>query len=305
MAKQLTSYFISLVQDACLKAFWRKNTLASFLRNNHISDKFINPLFCGETKAKVLSSIFDSLSRNQTEQHQMVIINIARELSAMESFPDLQGWEESKSKIDVATKAVAALRIQYEKLCATFVDTGDAEARRLAKEKRDNSASYETRFSEFSERLNRIAANAGRQNAGYDFEKWLYDFSVFNDLEVRKPYRDPTGRQIDGALTIGGETMLVEAKCTTVLTNVRDIDSFRAKIETKADNTLGLMVSMAGFQPGAIQAASQGRTPFILVDGQHLFNIVMTRRMTFVELIERIKRHAAQTGCPYLPTGDF
>ena len=186
-----------------------------------------------------------------------------------------------------------------------IISTGDEELRRKAKEKRDACASFENQFQAFSEKLTKLANESGQQSAGYEFEKWIYDFSAFNDIEVRSPYKDSSGRQIDGALTIDGDTMLIEAKCTKDPISAEYIDSFRAKIQTKADNTLGLMISMAGYNPGAIQAASEGRTPFVLIDGGHLFNIVMTHRASFKELISRIKRYAAQTGCPYLPVTDF
>ena len=305
MAKQLTNYFISLVRIACGKVFWYKKALASFLRQYHIDERDISPLFQGKTKAEVLADIFDKLAYDQTAKTQSIILDMAKDLSSMKSFPDLELHEDSKKLISEAKKATAALREQYEKLEASYVDTGDEETRRKARERRNACVSYEEQFKIFSDRLNKIVANCGHQETGYEFEQWLYDFSIFNDLDARKPYKDPTGRQIDGSLTICGDTMLVEAKCTASPIGVTDIDSFRAKIETKADNTLGLMVSMSGFQPGAIQAASQGRTPFILIDGRHLFNIVMTRRATFAELIERIKRNAAQTGCPYLPLENF
>lgn len=305
MAKKLTSYFISLVREACLRAFWKKKSLDSFLRQNHISAKALEPLFQDKTKAEFLSDIFDKLSINQDTRKQSVILNIARELSAMDSFPDLYGYEDTAQKIIMAKNAVDILRENLKKLEVTYINTGDEELRRKAKEKRDACSSYESQFKEFEKRLIKISQEAGQQSAGYEFETWIYDFSVFNDIEVRLPYKDPSGRQIDGAMTIDGDTMLIEAKCTAQPINVDAIDSFRSKIQTKADNTLGLMISLNGYNQGAIQEASQGRTPLVLIDGTHLFNIVMTQRASFKEVIARIKRHAAQTGCPYLSSTDF
>ena len=305
MEKHLSNFFISLVRVACGKAFWYKKSLASFLRQYHIAEGYISPLFQGKTKAEVLADIFDRLACNQTTKSQAIILDMAKDLSSMKSFPDLELHEDSKKLISEANRATAALREQYEKLEASYVDTGDEETRRKARERRNASVSYEEQFKTFSDRLNKIAANAGQQEAGYDFEQWIYDFFVFNDIDARKPFKGIDGRQVDGAITLNGDTMLVEAKCTAQKTTVTDIDSFHVKIETKADNTLGLMISMVGYDNSAIAAASHGRTPFILIDGGHLFNLVMTRRLTFAELIERVKRHAAQTGSPYLPLKDF
>ncbi|GAG16223.1 unnamed protein product, partial [marine sediment metagenome] len=38
MSKKLTPNFIQLTQDACLKAFWRKRALRTFLKQHGISD---------------------------------------------------------------------------------------------------------------------------------------------------------------------------------------------------------------------------------------------------------------------------
>ncbi len=305
MSKQLTSYFVSLVQDACLKAFWRKRTLAGFLKKNHIADRFVDPLFNGSTKAEVLSDIFERLLQSQDSKSQNVIIEIAKELVAMRTFPDLGGWEDAQIKIASARQAVSELRVEYEKLELNFIDTGDKEKREVAKLKREKIACYEAKFNDFKNRLHDLAQRVGEQGAGYDFEKWIYEFASFNDIVSRPPYKDKNNRQIDGALQIESDSIILEAKCTLYLTPVTEIDSFRAKINTKADNTLGMMVSMSGYEPSAIDAASEARSPVILIDGNHLFNIVMTRQMSFKELICRVKRNAAQTGRAYLPVSDF
>lgn len=305
MEKQLTAYFISLVQDACLKAFWRKRSLAAFLRRNHINADFVDPLYGGATKAEVLANIFERLLQSQNSKHQAAVIAIARELVAMESFPDLERWEDSHVKIEAAKQAVSRLRVEYQKLEVCFIDTGDAQKRKVAKQQREKMLLYEQRMNGFAEKLAKLAKRVGEQKAGYDFEDWIYEFASFNDLQARRPYKDKNGRQIDGALQIDADSMIVEAKCTACRISVADIDSFRAKLATKADNTLGLMISMSGYDPQAIEAASGERSPLLLIDGSHLFNLVMTRQMTFKELICRVKRNAAQTGCAYLPLVDF
>ena len=120
MAKQLSSYFVSLVRDACLKAFWRKRTLAFFLKQNHISDSAVAPLFQGMTKAEVLSNIFDKLSINQNSKTQSVILGIAKELSEMDTFPDLSGLDDSNLKINTAKHSVDILRKALVKLEAMY-----------------------------------------------------------------------------------------------------------------------------------------------------------------------------------------
>ena len=68
------------------------------------------------------------------------------------------------------------------------------------------------------------------------------------------------GRQIDGSLTVSGTTYLVELKFTAGPADANDIDSFYKKITSKADNTMGVMVSISGYSSVAKQEASGERT---------------------------------------------
>jgi len=279
--------------------------LREFLLQCHISGNILERLNNGESKSIVLSVIFSSLGRNQSERNQSVLLLIAKNLLEMRTFPDLKGWEDSKQKIAAAVEAQTLLRREYEKMKIVFVDTGDEGKKEVARKQREELQSHIQRESKFFERLRDIQCRVGTQRAGYDFEDWIYEFLAFSDIQARKPYKDKNGRQIDGALELEGVNFLIEAKCTSELTSVRDIDLFRSKIDTKADNTLGLFVSMTGFTPEAIDQASYGRTPFVLMDGTHLFNLVVPRLMGIKDVIQRTMRHAAQSGRSYLPVQDM
>jgi hypothetical protein len=59
-------------------------------------------------------------------------------------------------------------------------------------------------------------------------------------------------------------------------------------------------IAVNGFTSGAIAEHSQG-TPLLLMDGSRLF-AVLDERIALGDLLERLRRHAAQTGSPYLAT---
>jgi hypothetical protein len=61
----------------------------------------------------------------------------------------------------------------------------------------------------------------------------------------------------------------------------------------KAENTLGLFVAIAGFEPTAVAAHSGHRSPLILTDGGDVYYIVLDDRF---DLLRRTRRHAAMTG---------
>lgn len=78
-----------------------------------------------------------------------------------------------------------------------------------------------------------------------------------------------------------------------------------AKIESKADNTMGLFVSISGFNEGAVLVASKQRTPMLLLDHSHIFDLVLRGIMGLPQVISRIKRDASQTGSAHLPAAQF
>ena len=154
------------------------------------------------------------------------------------------------------------------------------------------------------ERLNELTPLLGTQQGGYAFEQWFYDLTSFFELYARPGYK-ADGRQIDGAVTIEGTTFLVETKFTNAPIGSPDIDVFMAKIESKADNTMGLFVSISGFNEGAIHTASKQRTPMLLLDHTHIYTLILREIMTLEQVVSRIKRNASQTGRAYLSANDF
>jgi hypothetical protein len=149
-----------------------------------------------------------------------------------------------------------------------------------------------------------LVPKQGTQEGGYAFERWFYDLAGFSEIPARPPYK-VEGRQIDGSLTLDGTTFLIETKFTSKQTGAPDIDTFMTKIIRKADNTMGILVSMAGFSNVAIKEASRDRTPMLLMDYSHFYNLILSGQMSLPDVIRRIKRHASQTGEAFLPVLRF
>jgi hypothetical protein len=75
-------------------------------------------------------------------------------------------------------------------------------------------------------------------------------------------------------------------------------------VNDKADNTMGIMISMAGYPQTAIQQASGKKTPIILMDYSHLY-LVLGGTWALQEVVSRLRRHASQTGQAFLPSPEF
>ena len=154
-----------------------------------------------------------------------------------------------------------------------------------------------------NDRLNELGQALGTQEAGYKFQEWFYDLLDFSEIENRRPYVHRR-RQIDGSLTVSGTTYLVELKFTADQADATDIDSFYKKVTSKADNTMGVMISVSAYSAVARQEASGERTPILLFDHSHLY-LVLGGVMGLADVIERVRRHASQTSEAYLAASDF
>jgi hypothetical protein len=141
------------------------------------------------------------------------------------------------------------------------------------------------------------------QAAGYEFETWFFDLVDYFEVTNRRPYK-VKGRQIDGSVTVEGTTYLVELKFTASQAGATDVDVFRSKVLSKADNTMGVMVSISGYSGVAVTEASREQTPLLLLDHAHIY-MLLTGVMRFNELVDRVRRHSSQTGDSYLRSGDF
>jgi hypothetical protein len=302
MKSRLTPYYIELIYDACLKSFWRKRALAKFLRHCGILESFLSTWSSAETKREFLERLFARLLK--TDKGRLALARISKNLMEQRSFPDLENWEDSEQKIKNADDAVLKLRIYHNE---QQEEIESDETRRKYREQfqklQEEISRSHKNLQTLSEALNDLGHRIGTQGAGYAFQDWFYDLLDFSEITNRRPYISK-GRQIDGSLTVSGTTYLIELKFTTEQAGSTDIDSLYKKVITKADNTMGIMVSISGYSKVAIEEASGDKTPLLLMDYSHIY-YVLSGIMGMSDVINRIRRHASQTGEAYLPTSKF
>jgi Restriction endonuclease len=302
MKTKLTPYYVNLVYDACLKSFWRKKALSKFLRQCGVADTFINGWDTQESKREFLDRLFAELPKS--DRGRSGLLRMAAFLMDQESFPDLQGWEDSAQKIKAAHDAVSKLRIHHSKQQVELQSEEEKlkAKQEFAKRQKEVTRSQQT-LQELNDRLTELSSKLGSQEAGYKFQGWFYDLLDFSEIPNRKPYVH-NGRQIDGSLTISGTTYLVELKFTAEQASAPDIDTFYKKVTSKADNTMGILVSISVYSSVAREEASGNKTPLLLLDHGHIY-LVLGGMMGLADVIERIRRHASQTGEAYLSVSDF
>lgn len=302
MALLVTPHLVQLTFEAALKSFWRREALRKFLRDCHVSESHLSTWPTEESKRLFLDRTFAALQR--TEKGKAVIGELAVALAEQTTFPDLRDWEDSTVKFAAAKQAVAELRALIKQQNEKVMNERDVQA---AKDKaRAEKAAVQRERMDLQKlmlQLTELHPQMGTSPGGYAFQEWFYDLLTFSEIENRRPYVT-AGRQIDGSITVDGTTYLVELKFTAGQADAPDVDVFKNKVESKADNTMGVLVSMAGYSSVAISEASGKKTTMLLLDSNHIF-LVLTGAMSLPDLIRRVRRHAAQTGESHLPVSAF
>ncbi|HYD49003.1 MAG TPA: hypothetical protein VEB21_11675 [Terriglobales bacterium] len=297
MAQRLAGALVNLIHDATLKSFWRRKTLWRFLRQHGIAESFLSGWDTTESKRDFLDRLFTKVPNDTNGQK--VLLSIARDLGTQDSFPDLIGWENTPKLTEEARAAVANLRAALAKLNEQIVTDRDRQiAQQRFRQLHEEAGRSRSNLAALETRLKVLANDLGSQQAGYAFQDWFYDLASHFEVLHRRPYVTG-GRQIDGSVTVTGTTYLIETKFTREQAAAPDIDSFHKKVTDKADNTMGVMVSVSGYSSVAIAEASKPKTPLLLLDHGHLY-LILGGIMSLSEVIGRIRRHASQTSEAYL-----
>jgi hypothetical protein len=302
MPEKLPPHFIDLIRDALLKSFWRRNSLIAFLRRMSIAETTLSALRSDESKRIWLDRLFPELEKHP--KGSSALMDMAKALADQTTFPDLVGWEESVQMTEAAQVAVGALKSYINRKQKEVDDELAAvERRKAGNEAQRNKQRSLAELESLKVRLDALCLRLGSQQAGYDFQTWFFELMDYFDVVNRRPYV-ADGRQIDGSVSIDGTTYLIELKFTADQSGATDIDSLVAKVNSKADNTMGIMVSISGYSSVAINQASFARSPLLLIDHSHLYYVLMGNGI-FPEMITRIRRHSAQEGKAYLPVNKF
>lgn len=142
------------------------------------------------------------------------------------------------------------------------------------------------------------------QDRGYRFEAFLNRLFDIYGMAPKQPFRN-RGEQIDGSFIHRHETYLLEAKWQSKEIAVRDLYTFASKVETKASWARGLFISESGYTPEGLFAFRQGKpTSIICMNGLDLF-LILHHRLALEEVLDRKKRHAAETGAAFIEVRDL
>lgn len=233
------------------------------------------------------STFVDRLVREQDERPEL-LMNLLVDVANIDDFQHLARLEDGRSKVEKAQAAVAALKAvvaPYEtSLKRQEQARAEIAARRVTSAESRASAQ---RLDELRATFVKISSLESRKR-GYALEELLRDLFDAFELDPKASFK-VVGEQIDGGFTLDTQHYIVEAKWEAGPADRADLDVLAAKVERRADNTLGLFVAYAGFKPTAIELHSARRSTLMLVDGADLYAVLEGR----IDLRELLRVSAA------------
>ncbi len=286
---------------------WNKRPFESYLRTAlRGQPELLAGLNFTESKRTVADLLVDRLVRDES-RYQQVTIELMLEVASMTTFSNIEAIAEPADRalrLDQARRAVADLAKLVEPYTKARTERERLEAEVSAARALDEATHRFNREVEtLKERFLALSSMSDAHARGRQFEPLLTDLFCLFDMEPRLAYT-LEHEQIDGSLTFDTDDYIIEARWRKEAASRGDADIFAAKVRRKGKNALGLFISINGFSADAVAAYSES-TPFIAVDGTHLY-AVLDQRVRLDDLLKSLRRHANETGTCYLaPAGAY
>lgn len=154
------------------------------------------------------------------------------------------------------------------------------------------------------DRFSGLMVESNAQARGYLLETFLADLFEHEGLQPKGSFK-LTGEQIDGSFVWRNRTCLIEAKWVKEPVAGADFGAFNYKIEGKTADTRGLYISINGYSQEAMKGMNaKGALKFVCLDGAHIMRSVLSED-GLPAILERVWRHADETGEAYLHVGRF
>jgi hypothetical protein len=297
-AQRVNPAVLHPLKEALTLAFWYKPDLRAFL-NQCVGDRsLVASLDWSDRKRVVVGQLVDMLAADQ-HLHFDKLLTLLLATSDISDPSHLRQVDDGAAKYAAAVDALKSLRDQVAPYRRIREKEAEAEQHReLQKAQAEMRQAMVRKLADLRAQFFSIVGLAP-QPRGYALEKLLNELFAVYDIDAKGPFRN-RGEQIDGAFTFDGTEFLLEAKWEHGKTSTEDLTIFAGKVTRKLDNTLGLFISMNGFQDNAITLQAQSRPVMVLMDGMDLMAL-LEDRIDLAVMLTRKRQHAARTGEVFLP----
>lgn len=297
-AKKLSENAWAALGEALATFQWYKPQFETMVRSRFgDAPELLSRLNFADPKRRVTGDLIAGLRSNESRYQPIVLDALMALADVDENFPHLARLDDGQSKLAAARQALAQVKAatdSYSKLASERERVrSEYEARSVANQ---SKRAHDATLSDLLARFMTMHSSPNPQQRGRDFEAFLNALFTLWDLAPRAAY-SLDHEQIDGAFTFRTDDYLLEARWWNEPLQPKELNDFKVKVDSKARNTLGLCIAVSGFTAGAIANHSRGQTPLILMDGADLVP-VLEGRIGLDEVLERKRRHAAETGEP-------
>lgn len=301
MYKKVNPAAIHALNEALSLVFWYKKDLRTFLSTALPDNPLVSQLDWTDFKRNVVRQLVATLDSNSKYQEELISLMIST--AAIGDPVHLKRLENGEEKYKDALQAIQNLTEKVTPYKQARDESEEAERHQL-----QERARAELRRA-ISDKLNNLKSQfyvivaQPSQERGYSLEKFLNELFALFDIDAKASFR-VVGEQIDGAFTFEGTEYLLEAKWRQLKSSTSDLDNFSGKIKRKLENTLGLFISINGFEDSAVQLYSQNGAAIILMSGADIM-AVLEDRISFPELITKKRQHASRTGVIFIEAKDI
>ncbi|MBN1327250.1 MAG: hypothetical protein JW996_04810 [Candidatus Cloacimonetes bacterium] len=302
MKSRLTPQYITLIQNALLKSFWRERAFKVFLKSCNTPEKFIDSWQEEELKEEFIERIFKQLLVE--EKGREVILKIAKFLMYQNNFPDLEHLLDADLRIQIAKEAVGRLKDFHKKQEEELYNYRLAQKAKMEFTKRQQKITRTLKsLQNFTEKLTELSKTIDHEISSIRFQDWFFELLDFYEIKNHKHYNQ-AGIETNGWFLFDNISYLVGIKFSAGRTSVIDIDHFYQEVISNPNCDMGLFLSISGYSKLAIEEASGDKTPIILIDHNHIY-LALSGIMEFPDLIKKITRYTIESGRSYLSTEQF
>lgn len=287
------------LQNALTRLHPNKSGLRSFLAEALGSPVVLSRLDWTASHAGIVDELVDNLVRDQ-HQGGDNLARLAVAVASVKDFRRLTRLEAGTTTAALAETAVAALR----DLVAGEADRDilpASTALPAAAERRGNTEALDRAgLAALRDEYLGLLGPRPPEAPGAALARLLQRLirSLRSDAEITI---EVTGDcHVDGAVTLHGAKYLFLGRWQQHPVSYDQLMTFHRSLLVRPEDIPGLFLAINGFAPYAVALCSPSGTEMILADGSDLL-AVLEGELTLAQLLDRKRRHAAETGEIFLP----
>lgn len=300
---------LALVEDALSEGFKYHSGLDAFLRRSGVSDQLLAAARERAEARTAASGRFSKAPKRFVAQEVLADIGnlgnsgdtiVAAIITALTKSRLPDATDAASAAIAELTARVEAERVEQKQKRETEQERQRKAAQSTERLQEAERAKRQSGLDSLKDRFISLMKEENAQRRGYLLETFLNDLFEYEGLDPRRSFK-LIGEQIDGSFAWRSRTCLVEAKWVKDPVAGADFGAFSYKIEGKTADTRGLYISINGYSTEAIKGMnSKGALKFVCIDGAHIMRALVSYE-GLKPILERVWRHADETGESYLP----